>query len=211
MINLFRKKLNHIILSVNETLHTMRNIKLLYKIIVLTFFCASPLATFADAAQIKAHGIHLDDLVTYFSSVDLKKHDAEFAGHAVAHHVGKSHDWLSGRLSCGKYLRFASSYTDIDTANKTVQEIIVENADKIGAWLKKGEKEKFIVSKQFKEKIGVLLSKKDMQFRDCTAGIVVLKRSKDDKHKFYVLTSYPVLKVNEGEFEQRKWQKTNHN
>lgn len=165
--------------------------------------------SFADCDCEKVKGIDISDITTYFSALDLRKHDNEFYGHTIEKHVGKSKDWLDGRLSGNRHQKFASSYADADTANRVVKEVVLENQDKIRSWLEGDDKDRLVLTKKFDAVIGTILKKKDHELKDCKVSVVVLKRPHMNTHKFYVITSYPILNVSDLEEYNRQWKNKN--
>lgn len=158
-----------------------------------------------DSNNDKHRGIIASEITAYFNTFDLTKHDKEFYGHTIEKHTAKNKDWLDGRLSGNRHQKFASSYTNIDTATRIIKEIVLENQNKIKNWIEDQNDEKLILSKTFSEKIGIVMNKKDKEIKDCNIAIVVLKRSHRDAKKFYVVTSYPVLKIDDIDESYQNW------
>jgi hypothetical protein len=137
-------------------------------------------------------GIQEPQIKEYFSNFDLIKHDEEYLGHTMERHLGKSKDWLEGRLSGDRHRKFASSYTDAATANEAIKTIVLENQEKIKQWLEgKESKKRLTLSKDMEKKLGILVARGGKEVKDCNIAVVVLKRKERDK-SFFLLTSYPV-------------------
>jgi hypothetical protein len=161
----------------------------------------------ADDTKTKK-GIEFEKIKEYFESFDLKKHDDEFRGHTLEKHVAKSFDWLDGRLSGDRHMKFASAYTDIETANKVIKEIVLENEQKIKDWLEKDEEKKRLsLSKTFDKTIGAILKRGGKKTVDCNIGVIVLKRTDRHAKSFFIITSYPVSNKSEvdGERTKKTW------
>ncbi len=158
-----------------------------------------------DEHSDKWKGISIDEIPIYFKAFDITKHDEAFNGHTVEKHIGKSQDWLDGRLAGSRHEKFVSSYSDSVTATKVISEIIVENQEKIKEWIEDQDKDKLILSKKFDNKIGVVMKKKDKEIKDCNVGVVILKRPHRVSEKFYIITSYPVVNVGDVESEDKEW------
>jgi len=138
-------------------------------------------------------GIAVGDFEKYFQDFDLTKHDEKFLGHTLARHVGKSQDWLEGRLVGDRHKKFASTYNNLEIANKIIKEVILENSAKIKDWLEnKPNKKRLSLNKEFKEKIGIVLMRGETKTRDCNVAVLVLKRVSREVKDFFIITSYPV-------------------
>lgn len=174
--------------------------------IVFQFLLISFSIGFAIADDTKSKkGIEFEKIKEYFESFDLKKHDEEFRGHTLEKHVAKSFDWLDGRLSGDRHMKFASAYTDVETANKVIKEIVTENEQKIKDWLEKNEEKKRLsLSKTFDKTIGSILKKGGKKTVDCNIGVVVLKRTDRHAKSFFIITSYPVSNKSEADGDKTK-------
>lgn len=189
----------------------------LWKVLVSAFLLSTSFvsSTYAecdckcDEKEEKWKGIGLDELAVYFKTFDISKHDKEFNGHTVEKHVGKSNDWLDGRLAGSRHEKFVSSYTNLETTNRVIKEIVLENESKIKHWMEDDEKDKLVLSKKFDKKIGVAIKKKDKELKDCNVGVVVLKRPHKTAEKFYIVTSYPVINVGDVESDHKEWKAKN--
>ena len=177
--------------------------------ITLAFAAESECA--CQGHQDRWKGIGVDNMTAYFETFDISKQDQEFNGHTVNKHVGKSKDWLDGRLAGSRHEKFVSSYTDLDTATAVIKEIILENELRIKNWMEDKEKDKLVLSKKFDKKIGVAMKKKDNELQDCNVGVIVLKRPHKAAEKFYIVTSYPVVNVGDVESEHKEWKAHNNN
>ncbi len=131
-----------------------------------------------------------DQIKNFIKKFNIEINDKTFDSHTINRHVGKSKDYLEGRLTC-KDMKFVSSYTDVETANNAIKEAMQYNIEKIKIWLNDDRKKaKISFSKKFDNKIGISLAKNMTVPVEAKIAVVVLKRSEDDS--FYVLTSYPV-------------------
>jgi hypothetical protein len=174
--------------------------------IVFQFLLISFSIALAVADDTKSKkGIEFEKIKEYFESFDLKKHDEEFRGHTLEKHVAKSFDWLDGRLSGDRHMKFASAYTDVETANKVIKEIVTENEQKIKDWLEKNEEKKRLsLNKTFDKTIGSILTKGGKKTVDCNIGVVVLKRTDRHAKSFFIITSYPVSNKSEADGDRTK-------
>jgi hypothetical protein len=166
---------------------------------ILFFLISLTISPFVTAGEIcKNSGIAPEAIKEYFQDFDLTKHDEKFLGHTLARHVGKSQDWLEGRLVGDRHKKFASSYKDLETANKVIKEVILENHEKIQDWLEnKPNKKRLSLSKDFKAKIGIVLTRDQKTVKDCNIAVLVLKRVSRDAKDFFIITSYPVSNTND--------------
>jgi hypothetical protein len=142
--------------------------------------------------------INYDNINKHFTSFDLKQNSAGY----TLQSVGKSQDWLEGRLSIQKYKPFASAYIDVETANQVIKEIGLENESKIKEWLDKNDSKFISLYKKFDKKIGIAVEKSqntvgntdtndEFKYQDCNIGVVVLRKLYNQK-KFFIVGSYPV-------------------
>ncbi len=163
-----------------------------------------------ETDNVKWKGIKFSEFNVYLKDFDISKHDEEFNGHTLEKHIGKSNDWLDGRLAGSRHEKFVSSYIDLSTASDVIKEIILENESKIKHWLEDQDKDKLILIKKCDKKIGVAMKKKDKEAKDCNVGVVILKRSHKTSDKFYIITSYPVVNIGDVESEDQEWKVKNN-
>lgn len=163
-----------------------------------------------EGREDKWKGIAVNDMSTYFKTFDISKQDQEFNGHTVHKHIGKSKDWLDGRLAGSRHEKFVSSYTDLDIASTVIKEVILENESRIKDWMDDKEKDKLVLSKRFDKTIGVAMKKKDHELQDCNVAVIVLKRPHKAAEKFYIVTSYPVVNIGDVESEHKEWKAKNN-
>ncbi len=182
----------------------VKNTKKLFLGLIIFFIVGTTFVNVSVAKNEKKHELHKDKnaidyehIKTYFTSFDLKKDNAGY----TLQSVGKSQDWLEGRLSARRYKPFVGSYIDVETANQVIKEIVLENETNIKEWLDK-DVDKFIsLHKKFDKKIGVAVENSENKYQDCNIGVVVLRKLYNQK-KFFIVESYPVSndmqKIDEG-------------
>lgn len=188
--------------------------------IVLTVLCLSNAFIYnafskecdchCETDDVKWKGIKVSEYNVYFENFDISKHDQEFNGHTVEKHIGKSNDWLDGRLAGSRHEKFVSSYIDLETASNVIKDIVLENESKIKHWIEDQDQDKLILIKKYDKKIGIAMKKKDKELKDCHVGIVVLKRAHKTSEKFYIVTSYPVVNIGDVESEHKEWKIKNN-
>lgn len=167
-------------------------------------------ANYPTLQNVKSNSAEDASIKNYVDVFDIRKNDENLKGHTVKKHIGKSKDWLEGRLCGERHQKFASSYSDFDTANKVIKQVILTNEKKVVNWLRGNEKS-ITLHESFDEIIGITLQKEDNKSQDCKVGVVVLKRTKRDSKDFFVVTSYPVLNEKDITFEYKKRKYTMNN
>ena len=114
-------------------------------------------------------------------------------GHTISRHVGKDYKWLVKRLEEEPRLRAASSFYDLETAERCVKRAIYFNREKIERWLRSPHApDKLVLTYTCKKPVGIKVERagKDAFTESITKRIrVILKRDKD--YGFIVLTAYP--------------------
>ena len=165
----------------------------LFSLIFINFEVTAAAKSVDEIMVTASQNATVEDIDKFINNFDLKTNDETMSGHIMYRHVGKSDDWLDGRLFGDRKLRFASTYYNLDTAQNAIKETMLDNKEKILLWLNSDkEKLKTSFSKKFAEPLGISLAKHERKKMDATMAVVVLKRKESGKNNFYVLTSYPV-------------------
>ena len=121
--------------------------------------------------------------------VDLRR-DERRGGHTIARHVGRSDAQLRARLA-RESIAAASTYPDLETAERIVAQALVENERRVQRWIeRRGPRSNLAIRYRARDGLptGRVMSRGDDVSRDAFGAVVVL-RWRDDGH--YVLTSYP--------------------
>lgn len=115
--------------------------------------------------------------------------DEDAGGHTLARHVGKSDAELKDRLKRDAEISAASTFTDQDTAERTVGAILAKNTKKISDWTREGsDRQNLVLRGTMGDIIGRSLKRSASKPVDVKAAVVVLRA---DGRDWYVLTSYP--------------------
>lgn len=122
-------------------------------------------------------------------TVDLER-DEQRGGHTIARHVGRTDAQLRARLA-REGIAAASTYPDLETAERIVAQALAENERRVGRWIdRRGPRSNLAIRYRARAGLptGRMLRRGDDAPQDVTGAVVVL-RWRDDA--FYVLTSYP--------------------
>ena len=119
--------------------------------------------------------------------------DEHFGGHTLDRHVGRTDSELRERLQHERNISAASTYTDRETAERTVGAALQQNSGKINAWIERGPRRPNLVLDYTNptDPIGRVMFPRAMGAIPCDHALVVLKADGDG---YYVLTSYPECK-----------------
>jgi hypothetical protein len=134
--------------------------------------------------------------VFHRQSRDLGQDDL-LGGHTLKRHVGKKDAELRARLD-KEQISAASTYTDRQTAERTVQAALMQNEDKLHAWLTRaGPHQNLVLDYDTPGTIGRTLRRGASAATDCSHAVVVLSHIEaagatlPPEQSYYVLTSYP--------------------
>ncbi len=122
----------------------------------------------------------------------------EGLGHTVSRHVDLERGELVSRLENEADISASSRFTDLETAQRVVEQGIREKAAEINDWLETGGRGPFNGDVTLKEVIGVVLTRAAYergrrQPQAATRIHFVLIKSADHPSGFYVKTAYPVV------------------
>lgn len=124
-------------------------------------------------------------------SRDLSQDEAA-GGHTLRKHVGRTDDQLRERLRHERNISAASSWTDRETAERTVGITLEQNRDKINRWLNRSQGHPNLVidyDGDPSHPIGRSLRRDADQPQPCAHATIVLRWAAPSD--YYVLTSYP--------------------
>jgi hypothetical protein len=120
---------------------------------------------------------------------DLER-DEQRGGHTLERHVGLSEAELRERLSREPNISAASTWTDRESAERTVDEALRANRGRIETWMRRGmPRPNLAVHLDAGRVIGRTLHRGEGRAVDSTRAVIVLRASGPDN--FYVLTAYP--------------------
>lgn len=120
---------------------------------------------------------------------DLRQ-DELAGGHILRKHVGQSDEDLRRRLRRERNITGASTYTDLETAERVVGTTIARSSDRIQRWLNRsGGHPNLVLDYDGDQPIGRTINRGEDQSRPCAHALVVLRYA--GPNQYYVLTSYP--------------------
>ncbi len=115
--------------------------------------------------------------------------DEERGGHTLKKHVGRTDEQLQERLGRER-ISAASTWTDRETAETTVAEVLHAEQPRIDGWVRRGyPRSNLALHYDTGRSIGRSLRRGEEQTVNCTSAVIVLRA--DGPDSFYVLTTYP--------------------
>lgn len=121
--------------------------------------------------------------------VDLRRDEAR-GGHTIARHVGRSDAQLRARLA-RESISAASTYPDLETAERVVTQALAANAGRVQRWLDQRDRRSNLAIR-YRARDGLptgRLMRRGADVAEDVTGAVVVLRWRDQA--WYVLTSYP--------------------
>jgi hypothetical protein len=110
-------------------------------------------------------------------------------GHTIARHVGKTDADLRERLENEPDISAASTYPDLQTAQRVVQTVLDERRGEIEQWEdRSGSRPNLVLRLDLDEPVGRSIRQGQSRAQECEHAVVVLRWTNDG---WYVLTSYP--------------------
>jgi len=120
---------------------------------------------------------------------DLER-DEKLGGHTLEKHVGRSDAELRERLEREPNISAASTWTDRETAERTIAEALHAERGRVENWMRRGRPRANLALHYYAGRvIGRSLRQGDNRTMDCTRAVIVLRA--DGEGGFYVLTAYP--------------------
>jgi hypothetical protein len=117
--------------------------------------------------------------------------DERAGGHTIARHVGKTDQELRERLARQRGISAASTWTDRDTAARTVGATLEQARSRVERWRRRtGGRPNLALEWRGRQVVGRSLERGARTAVDVACGVVVL-RWDAPREDFYVLTSYP--------------------
>lgn len=137
--------------------------------------------------------MNIDTLNTFIENFDIKNNtDKINYNYTMDKHVKISPEVLHELAVQYPKMQSFNSYTDIDTANASIKDILKDNTHKILKWINSDNKNKLFLKKDFDQVIGYGVTDYDVKEKPRKKAVVILMKKKDDKKSFYIITSYPV-------------------
>lgn len=120
---------------------------------------------------------------------DLSK-DEERGGHTLARHVARTDDELRERLHREGNISAASTWTDRETAEETIEEALRSERGRIESWMRRGyPRANLALHYEARREIGRSLRQGETEAVRCRDAVIVLRA--DGPDGFYVLSAYP--------------------
>lgn len=115
--------------------------------------------------------------------------DESAGGHTLARHVGRTDQQLLQRLRDEPDISAASTYTDRETAERTVAAALQRNESKVADWKKQGaNRSNLALDFEAGAVIGRSIPRGKTVAHEVTSATIVLRANGQN---WYVLTSYP--------------------
>lgn len=121
----------------------------------------------------------------------LQKHE-DHQGHLIARHVKKTLSELRGRLNNQPYLTAASTFTDLDIAEKSVAKAISSKSQSINNFLRRKEY-RHIVYYDYGSPVGMVVKRGSLSPIYTTKLQVVLEYCANSPVGYRIVTGYPTL------------------
>ena len=120
----------------------------------------------------------------------LQAHE-DAGGHLIERHVGKSEQWLVDRVNRDN-ISAASSFIDLPEAERLVAETLMENQDRVDAWLDGAGGNRLVIDARFDSSTGISVVRGSDSAEDVFSVKLVLERSdRIDDIGFRIITGYP--------------------
>jgi len=160
--------------------------------IALTVDLAVPIgfAAFAGAVRVGSIRAGRIKLIEHESSTGLRP-----GGHTIAKHVGKSKDELLQRLKDTETSKFrpsaASSFTNLDIAEKAISQALRANKLRIEEWVKFHPTTPLVIEKNVGFPAGAYIKRGATELTATSQIKVVLRYESYNGKPYYVLTAFP--------------------
>ncbi|KAB0635780.1 RNase A-like domain-containing protein [Burkholderia latens] len=128
--------------------------------------------------------------------IDLIRHEATAAnlrlgGHTIAKHVGKTEDQLKKRLMLEPHLRFASSFIDLQTAERAISEVMRAQALQIERWASSATRNStFRITGDVGRTVGYTLARGASTVSNSTKIMIVTKMTAYNEMPYFILTAF---------------------
>lgn len=141
----------------------------------------------------KSNALDIDESYDrYIERFEVTANDKEFNGHTIHKHVSKTEQDLIKRLREVETLKAASSFPDIECANKAIKLTLRRNAQKVQHWLhNRGDKKSIRIHATLDFQTGIVVYKYKELAIKTQSLVVVLART--GENGFFVLTAFPAL------------------
>lgn len=113
-----------------------------------------------------------------------------FDGKIDTKHVGKTIEQLRERLGREKNIPFASSFKDLETANKAQRQFVKSFAQEIEAWMKNGSIGTFERKLEIGQELGTVVGRGKFGTQRSTKVFAVIARD-ETARGWHIVTSFP--------------------
>ena len=114
-------------------------------------------------------------------------------GHTMERHTGKSESWLRNRLKTDSTLEegFASSFNNVEVANRVQGRFVNRYKTEINAWLKNSSRKPLKLELDMKEPIGIVVENGKAGHTLSTSARAILIKDNSEQG-WHFLTSFPI-------------------
>ncbi len=111
-------------------------------------------------------------------------------GHTITRHVGKTEAELINRLNLEPNLRMASSFTDIQTAEKAISMIVYKNTQEFSKFMA-SDKHKLVITGDAGFNVGKVVNRQNLSSDTSSKATVVIIKDPIEYRGWRVLTAFP--------------------
>jgi hypothetical protein len=128
--------------------------------------------------------------------IDLIRHEATAAnprlgGHTIAKHVGKTEEQLKKRLMLEPHLRFASSFIDLQTAERAISEVMRAQALQIQRWASSATRNSTLrIIGDVGHTVGYTLARGAGTVSNSTKIMIIAKMTAYNEMPYFILTAF---------------------
>ncbi|WP_306714878.1 RNase A-like domain-containing protein [Burkholderia dolosa] len=128
--------------------------------------------------------------------IDLIRHEATAAnprlgGHTIAKHVGKTEEQLKKRLMLEPHLRFASSFIDLQTAERAISEVMRAQALQIERWASSATRNSTLrIIGDVGHTVGYTLARGAGTVSNSTKIMIIAKMTAYNEMPYFILTAF---------------------
>ncbi|MBY4832350.1 RNase A-like domain-containing protein [Burkholderia dolosa] len=128
--------------------------------------------------------------------IDLIRHEAtavnpRLGGHTIAKHVGKTEEQLKKRLMLEPHLRFASSFIDLQTAERAISEVMRAQALQIERWASSATRNSTLrIIGDVGHTVGYTLARGAGTVSNSTKIMIITKMTAYNEMPYFILTAF---------------------
>ncbi len=133
-----------------------------------------------------------DNYNRYVENFDITVNDQTFNGHTISKHIGRTESDMITRLAESPAIVSASSFENIEIANKAIKKTLQKNTKEVIHWLyNRNDKKSLRLQENMDFNLGKVIPKDTNQPIQSTNIVVILKRIRNNS--FFVVTAFPIL------------------